>query len=78
MNLKEFTLLCEEILELDDGTLQLNTNLEEIEEWDSLAIMDILSVCDTEFNTPFPVDVFRKAKTFQDIVDHINDFLKVG
>ncbi|MGG0656995.1 phosphopantetheine-binding protein [Rummeliibacillus pycnus] len=78
MNIKEFTLLCEEILELEDGTLLLTTNLEEIEEWDSLAIMDILSRCDNEFNTQFPVDIFRNANTFQDVVDKIKDFIKIG
>ena len=77
MNLKQFIALCEEILELKEGTLTMNTRLDNIEEWDSLTRMDLVSYCDDKFNTTLPVEIFRDAEIFQDVVDKVEKYLQV-
>ncbi|AMO84787.1 hypothetical protein B857_00062 [Solibacillus isronensis B3W22] len=75
MDLKEFTLLCEEVLDIEEGTLQLSTNLDEIEEWDSLAKMDLVSMCEEKFNLKLSLDIFNDADTLQNLIDQINGYL---
>ena len=77
MNLKQFIALCEEILELEEGTLTMDTRLDNIEEWDSLTRMDLVSYCDEKFNTTLPVEIFRDAEIFQDVVDKVEKYLQV-
>ena len=77
MNLKQFIALCEEILELDQGILTMDTRLDDIEEWDSLTRMDLVAYCDDKFNTTLPVEIFREAEIFQDVVEKISDYLQV-
>lgn len=77
MNLKQFIILCEEILELEEGTLTMETRLDNIEEWDSLTRMDLVAYCDDKFNTTLPVEIFRDAEIFQDVVDKVEKYLQV-
>ncbi|MEK4698979.1 phosphopantetheine-binding protein [Solibacillus sp. FSL R7-0668] len=77
MNLNQFIALCEDILELEEGTLTMDTVLDEIEEWDSLTRMDLVSYCDEKFNTTLPVEIFRDTEIFQDVVDKVKHFLQV-
>lgn len=77
MNLKQFIALCEEILELKEGTLKMDTSLDQIEEWDSLTRMDLVSYCDEQFDVTLPVEIFRDAELFQDVVDKVAHYLQV-
>ena len=77
MNLKEFIALCEEILALEEGTLEMETRLEEIDEWDSLTRMDLVSYCDEKFNTTLPIEIFKDAIIFHDVVKKIEKYLMV-
>lgn len=77
MNLKQFIALCEEILELEEGMLTMDTRLDNIEEWDSLTRMDLVSYCDDKFNTTLPVEIFRDTEIFQDVVDKVEKYLQV-
>lgn len=77
MNLKQFITLCEEILQVEPGTLTMATRLDNLEEWDSLTRMDLVSYCDDKFNTTLPVEIFRDTETFQDVIDKVKPFLHV-
>lgn len=77
MDLKVFTALCEEILELEEGTLKMETRLDGIEEWDSLTRMDLISYCDEAFNTILPIEIFQHSETYQDVVDKVKIYLQV-
>ncbi|MCH7321038.1 acyl carrier protein [Solibacillus sp. MA9] len=78
MNLKEFIALCEEILEIKEGKLTMDTRLDNIEEWDSLTRMDLVSYCDEKFNTTLPIEIFRDTETFQDVVNIVKPYLQVA
>ena len=60
-----FLSFVEESLELTPGILSnnLNTNLEEIEEWDSLSIMSFVSLIDVEFNIEVDANILLNCKT---------------
>ena len=77
MNQKEFITLCEEILELEEGTLEMETRLEDIDEWDSLTRMDLVSYCDDKFNTTLPIEIFKDAIFFRDVINKIEKYLQV-
>mgnify|MGYP006321797417 FL=1 len=77
MNLKQFITLCEEILEVEPGTLTMATRLDNLEEWDSLTRMDLVSYCDDKLNTTLPVEIFRDTETFQDVIDKVKPYLHV-
>lgn len=77
MNLKQFIALCEEVLELKEGTLKMDTCLDQLEQWDSLTRMDLVSYCDEQFDITLPVEIFRDAELFQDVVDKVERYLQV-
>lgn len=75
MNLKQFMSLCEEILQVEPGMLTMATRLDNLEEWDSLTRMDLVSYCDDKFNTTLPVEIFRDTETFQNVIDKVKPYL---
>lgn len=50
MTEKEKLVMLEDILELDEGTLTSDTVLEDLDEWDSIAILSIIAMMDEEFS----------------------------
>ncbi len=69
MNTQEKLAALEDIMELDEGTLTPETNLEEIEEWDSLAALSYVVLMSDEFNKKVSGKEIRAFKTVQDIMD---------
>ena len=57
----------------DDETivLQNETSPDDIEEWDSLAQVNILVICEVEFDIRFDVDEIESIKNAGDIIDLI-------
>lgn len=71
----------EELLEEIKETLQrdeditLEMNLHDIEEWDSLAIISIISLYDQLFSLVVKSEDLKKADTIKDLVDLVADKL---
>jgi acyl carrier protein len=61
--------LLEETLELDEGILKEESLLTEIKEYDSMAKLSIIVLCDDEFNKKLPGEILREFKTVKDILD---------
>ena len=55
----------------------METSLEDIEEWDSLTRMDLVSYCDDKFNTTLPIEIFKDAIIFRDVINKIEKYLQV-
>ena len=69
MDLKEKIELVAEILEIDSSDFDLETQLDTLEQWDSMAALSYIVVMGEKFGiSPKPEDV-KKLKTIQDIVD---------
>ena len=62
--------LLEEILEADEGTLKVEDRLEDIDEWDSMSKLYLVSYVKKEMNKRLTVDEIKNFKTVQDICDY--------
>lgn len=61
--------LLEEMLELDSGELNAETQLEDLEDWNSMASLSLIVVMDEEFGKKITGAEIREFKTIQDILD---------
>ncbi len=61
--------LLEEMLELDEGTLMPETDLEDIEEWDSMAKLSLIVLVDDECGKSLTGQEIKGFVTVQDILD---------
>lgn len=69
MDTKEKLAALEDIMELDEGTLKAETNLDDIEEWDSLSALSFVVLLGDEFNRKITGQQIRAFKTVQDLLD---------
>jgi acyl carrier protein len=69
MTNQEKIALLEEMMELDSGTLNEDTALTDIEEWDSMAALSLIVVMDENFNKKLSGAQIKGFKSVQDILD---------
>lgn len=69
MELKEKLTILEDIMELDEGVLTPETNLSDIEEWDSLSALSFVVMMKDEFSKKVSGEQIRAFKTVQDILN---------
>lgn len=72
MSLEEKIAMLEELMDLDEGTLEVSSELEEIEEWDSLSKLSLMAAAKKEFGKKLTVEEMNKFKTVQDICDYLS------
>lgn len=63
--------LLEEMMELDEGTLTPETDLEDIEEWDSMAKLSLIVLVDDECGKSLTGQEIKGFTTVQDILDYM-------
>lgn len=68
MTEKEKIALLEDMLELESGTLNSDTELSSIEEYDSMAKLSLIVLMDDEFNKKLTGEQIRLFKTVGDIL----------
>ena len=61
--------LIEDALELEENTLKEDTFLDAIPEYDSMARLTLIVLCDDEFNKKLSGEQIREFKTVKDILD---------
>jgi len=69
MNTQEKLAALEDIMELDEGILTPETNLDDIEEWDSLAALSFVVLLGDEFSRKISGKEIRAFTTVQDMLD---------
>ena len=70
MNRNEFLEKIKEILQYEsEEELSLNTNLLDLEEWDSLSQISIIAFLDSDFNKKITYDDLKNFTKIQDIYD---------
>ncbi len=72
MTQEEKLALLEDMLELDNGSLNPETILAEIEEYDSMAKLSLIVLMDDEFSKKLTGEQIREFKTIQDILDFMS------
>ena len=70
-DLKKIALL-EEMMDLDDGTLTKDMDLEDIEEYDSMAKLSLIVLMDDEFGKKITSKEVKNFKTVQDILSFMS------
>lgn len=71
MNVDEKLLLLEETLELDEGNLQPEMVLSEIDGYNSMAKLALIVLMNDEFEKKLTSDQIKKFITVQDILDYM-------
>lgn len=75
MNKQEFMNALEEILELDENTLQAEQGLLEIEAWDSLAFLSVIAMADEQFDLTLEGRKLEQVTKVQDLIDLVSTHL---
>ena len=73
MQKKEFLNLIEDALEADENTLTGDELLENLDLWDSLAIVTFIAMVDGEFDVTLSPEKIEVAKTIQDLIALLGD-----
>lgn len=68
MQLKEKLELLEEMLEAEEGTLNENTELSQLEEWDSVAALSFIVLLDENFDKSITGKQIKELKTIGDML----------
>ncbi len=68
MNEQEKLALLEDMLELDEGSLKPETNLDDIEEYDSMSKLSLIVLMQDEFGVKLSSDDVKSFKTIGDIL----------
>ncbi len=72
MTTEEKLALLEETLETDEGVLNLETSLDDVEEYDSMSKLGIIVMMEDEFGVKLTGDHFKSFKTVGDIIAMMN------
>lgn len=72
MDLKQKLAALEEIMDIAEGSLTAETDLESIEEWDSLSALSYVVFMEEEFGKKMTGQQVRAFKTVQDILNTMN------
>ncbi|MFN4083105.1 MAG: acyl carrier protein [Bacteroidia bacterium] len=72
MTNEEKIALIEETLEIESGTLKPETELANIDEYDSMAKLSLIVLCDEQFNKKLTGEQIREFKTVGDILTFLS------
>jgi acyl carrier protein len=68
MDLTEFLLTIDELLELEPGTLKGTEKLDELEGWNSLAVIGFMAVVSERFGIVVPPKKISACSTVGDLI----------
>ena len=71
MSNKEKLEMLEEIMDLDEGTLSMDSVLNDYDEWDSLSKLSLIAMAKQEFGIILNADKIREFNTVNDIFNFL-------
>jgi len=71
MTKKEKLNTLEELLLIEQDTLDESTELKDLEEWDSMAVVALIAMFDSLFGKEIKSEEIKKFKTVKDIIDRM-------
>lgn len=71
MTTQEKIIFLEEVMELDEGELNLDLRLEDIEEWDSITKLTLMASIKKLNGKTITVDELKAFQTVKDICDYL-------
>lgn len=73
MTINDFISKFAEAVEIDDASvIDATTNFRDLEDWNSLAALSVISMFEEELDKDLAVADFKQAKTIQDLYDLAN------
>lgn len=75
MNKKELLIKIKDLL-LRKDPINPSMKLSEIEEWDSLAIISVISLYDKNFSKVITIEKINKCETIRDLINLVSDKIK--
>ena len=72
MSNQEKVFLLEEMMELDEGMLSEETELSQINEWDSMAALSLIVLLDEKFGKKITASDIRSFKAVSDVISCMN------
>ncbi len=69
MTIEEKLALLDETFEADEGTVQADMALDDIDEYDSMTKLSLIVMMEDEFGVKLTSEMVRKLETVQDILD---------
>lgn len=71
MTLEEKIALLEDVMELDEGELDVNAQLSDIEEWDSISKLSLMATIKKLYKKVITVEELKGFQTVKDICDYL-------
>jgi len=71
MTIKKKLNQLEELLDIDKDTLDENAELNQINEWDSMAVISIIAMFDDSFGKVITPEEVKGFRTIKDIIDEM-------
>lgn len=72
MSEREKLALLEDLFELEEGDLNLDMDLDDVEEYDSMSKLSLIVMMEDEFGIKLDSATIKGFKTVKDIVDMMN------
>ena len=76
MSVSKIIEIFQDILDLENGIVNLNTTPKDIEEWDSVATINIIVALEEEFGIKFKLKDVQEVNTVKDFVELIEAYKK--
>ncbi len=71
MELQEILELLEEVMDIEEGLLTPESELAEVDEWDSLSKLALMAEVKKRVNRRLSTEEILNFKTVQDIIDYL-------
>lgn len=75
MNIEKVLEIFEDILDLEDGEIDIHSSPEDIDAWDSMANVNIIVAIEEEFKIKFRLEDIEQAKIVNDFVDLVDRYV---
>lgn len=75
MKKQEFVAKLEELLQFDEGTLSVDSDLSGAEEYDSMAVLSVIAFVDRNFKKRLTADELAKVTTVESLMNEIGQDL---
>tara|TARA_Y100000389_G_scaffold178739_1_gene192169 strand:- start:1963 stop:2193 length:231 start_codon:yes stop_codon:yes gene_type:complete len=76
MSVSKIIEIFQDILDVKKGKINLNSTSADIDEWDSVATVNIIVALEDEFGIKFKLEDIQEVKSVQDFVDLLQEHKK--
>ena len=76
MNVSSIIEIFNDILDLEEGQLTPESSPEDIDEWDSMANVNIIVALEEEFEIKFKLEDILDVKTVNDFINLVDSYTK--